>query len=113
VKGLIVRWILNAIALLITAHLITGMEVSGLLSALVAAMVLGVVNAVIRPIILVLTLPINIATLGLFTLIVNGLMLKAVSSVVVGFHVQGFWATVVGALLLSILSGILSMLVRD
>lgn len=112
-RGIIIRCILNAVALLITAGLIEGMEISGVFSALVAAIVLGVVNAVIRPVILVLTLPINLITLGLFTIIINGLMLKIVSGVVVGFHLQGFWAATVGALVLSILSGLLSALVKD
>lgn len=112
-KGMIIRWVLNAVALFITAGLIQGIEIDGIFSALVAALVLGIVNAVIRPVIILLTMPINILTLGLLTIFINGLMLKIVSSVVVGFSAQGFWATVVGALLLSIISGILSFLVHD
>lgn len=112
-KGIVIRWVLNAIALFITAGLIQGIEIDGIFSALVAALVLGIVNAVIRPVIILLTMPINILTLGLLTIFINGLMLKIVSNVVVGFSAQGFWATVVGALLLSIISGVLSFLVHD
>ncbi|ATW26267.1 phage holin family protein [Candidatus Formimonas warabiya] len=112
-SGIITRWLINAVALLLTAGLIPGITITGVFSAIVAAIVWGIVNAVIRPIILVLTLPINVLTLGLFTLFVNGFMLKIVDHVVVGFDTQGFWATVFGALVLSLISGIFSVLVRD
>ncbi|MCR6545596.1 phage holin family protein [Dehalobacterium formicoaceticum] len=111
-QGMIVRWVLNAIALLITAALFPGIQITDFFSALVAAVVLGVVNAVIRPIVLFLTLPLNLLTLGLFTFFINGFMLKIVDNVVVGVSIQGFWTFVFGALVLSIISGILSSLVE-
>jgi putative membrane protein len=110
--GMVVRWVLNAVALLITASLFQGIEISGFFSALVAAIVWGVVNAVIRPIVLFFTLPLNLLTLGLFTFIINGLMLKIVEAVVVGVSIQGFWSFIFGALVLSIISGILSSFVE-
>ena len=112
-RGWIVRWVLNGIALLVTASLISGIEVRGFLAALFAAFVLGIVNAVIRPIIIFLTLPINIITLGLFTLVINGFMLKITSTVVNGFDVYGFWAATIGALILAVFSTILNGLVKD
>jgi len=112
-RGMIIRWVLNAVALLITAALISGIEIRGFFSALIASMVLGIVNAVIRPIVVVLTLPLNILTLGLFTLVINGLMLKIVGSVVVGFSTTGFWAPVLGALILTVISGLISALIED
>lgn len=112
-RGLALRWLLNALALLFTAWILPGMEIKGLGAALVAALVLGVVNAVIRPIVLFFTLPFNIVTLGLFTLVINALMLLLVKSVVNGFAVSGFWAAFFGSIVLTIVSGILSALVLD
>ena len=112
-QGMVTRWMLNAIALLITAALFQGITIGGIFSALVAAVVWGIVNAVIRPIILILTLPLNLLTLGLFTLLINGFMLKIVDSVVVGVTIHGFWSLIFGALVLTIISGILSSIIRD
>ena len=112
-KGWVVRWILNGIALLLTSALIPGIEVKGILAALFAALTLGIVNAIIRPIILLLTLPINLVTLGLFTLVVNGFMLKITSIVINGFEVGGFLAATFGALMLSLISSVLNALVVD
>ncbi len=105
------RLIVNAVALLVTAHFINGIELKGVMAALIAALVLGVVNAVIRPLLVLLSLPIQVLTLGLFTFVINALMLWLVSAVVVGFHVAGFAAALVGSLVLAIVSSILSLLV--
>ncbi len=112
-RGLAIRWLLNALALLFTAWLMPGMEIKGFGAALIAALVLGVVNAVIRPLVLFFTLPLNILTLGLFTLVVNALMLLIVKSVVNGFVVSGFWAAFFGSIVLAIVSGLLSAIVLD
>lgn len=112
-KGWVIRWVLNGLALLLTASLIAGIEVKGFLAALFAALVLGIVNAIIRPIIIFLTLPINIITLGLFTLVVNGFMLKITSTVVNGFSVNGFWSATIGALFLALISTVLNALIAD
>lgn len=77
---LIITWILSTIALLISSWLVPGAKVSGFWAGLIAALVLGVVNATIRPLLVILTLPINILTLGLFTLIINALMVWLVSA---------------------------------
>ena len=87
---LLFRWLINAIALLIVANVVPGFHVSTFYSALIAALVLGLANAVVRPILLILTLPITIVTLGLFTFVVNALMILLVSTVVKGFTVEGF-----------------------
>jgi putative membrane protein len=79
----------------------------------VAAAVLGVINAVLRPILLLITLPITILTLGLFVLVINGLMLYIAGSVVEGFHVSGFWPAVFGALFLSVISWIANAFIND
>lgn len=112
-KGLLIRWVINALALVTVSQFIRGIEVDTLFSAFVAAAVLGVINAVLRPILLLLTLPITILSLGLFALVINGFMLYMAGSVVEGFHVSGFWASVFGALFLSVISGIANAFIND
>jgi len=105
----LLRLLVNMVAILIISHLFPGLiSVESFLSALVAAFLLGIVNAIIRPILVFFTLPLTILTLGLFLLVINGLMLWLVSALVRGFHVNGFWGAVVGSLLISIVSWILS-----
>ena len=111
--GFLIRLCLNAVALLIVSTVIPGIEVRGVLPALSAAFFLGLVNAVVRPILLILTLPLTILTLGLFIPLINAFLLKLVSLMIQGFEVHGFWSAVFGALLLSIVSGLLSLFVND
>jgi putative membrane protein len=97
------------VAILIISYLFPNIIwVDGFFAALVAAFLLGVVNTILRPILVLLTLPITLFTLGLFLLIINGLMLWLVSVLVGGFHVNGFWGAVLGSILISIVSWILS-----
>lgn len=112
-RGLVIRWVLNALALLFTAWLMPGIELQGIGAALVSALVLGIVNAVIRPIVLFLTLPLNIVTLGLFTLVINAVMLLITGSAVGGLVISGFWAAFFGSIILTIASGALSTIVLD
>lgn len=109
---MIVRWLINALALFLTALLIPGIRIDGLWAGILAALVLGVVNAVIRPVLLFLTLPFNLLTLGLLTFVINALMLLLVAAVVHGFSVDGFWTALLGSVVLSLISGILSQIVR-
>src|SRR4051794_19664376 len=109
--GLVIRWIVNALALWIVSVLVSGIHTTGVFVTLVAALVLGILNALVRPFLLLLTLPINLMTLGLFTFVVNALMLELTASVVKGFFVDGFGAALVGALLLSIVSFVLNLFV--
>jgi putative membrane protein len=111
--GFLIRLCLNALALLIVSTVIPGIEVRGVLAALSAAFFLGLVNAVVRPILLILTLPLTIVTLGLFIPVMNAFLLKLVSLMIQGFEVHGFWSAVFGALLLSIVSGLLSLFIND
>ncbi len=108
--NLILRWILNAIALLAVAWVMEdhGVELTGIGAALKAALFLGIVNALIRPFVILLTLPINILTLGLFTLFINAAFFSLTAWVIDGFTVVGMWAALIGALLLTIFSAILS-----
>lgn len=111
--GFLIRLALNALALLILSTVIPGIEVRGVLPALAAAFFLGVVNAFIRPVILILTLPLTIVTLGLFIPLLNAALLKLVSLMIVGFEVHGFWSAVFGAILLSLISGLLNLFIND
>lgn len=113
VPGLLIRWMITALALWLTSEVVGGISADSTLTLFVAALVLGILNAVIRPVLLILTLPINLVTLGLFTLIINGAMLKLAAWLVPGFHVEGFWAAVGGALLLSVFSFALNLFVSD
>ncbi|PIR03124.1 MAG: hypothetical protein COV60_01955 [Candidatus Magasanikbacteria bacterium CG11_big_fil_rev_8_21_14_0_20_43_7] len=104
---LLLRWLLNAVTLIAIAYYLPGVEVAGFYAALITALILGLVNAIIRPVLLLLTLPINLLTLGLFTFVVNGLMFWFVASIVEGFDVANFTAAFFGALILSLVSWLL------
>lgn len=105
----IFRLLINMIAILIIAYLFPSLIwVDSFWAALVSAFILGVVNAVIKPVLIFFTLPLTILTLGIFLLVINGLMLWLVSALVRGFHVEGFWGAVLGSILISIVSWILS-----
>jgi len=108
------RVVLNAVGLYVVAgYLVEGITVQGVPALLIAALVLGIVNSILRPIIVVLSLPINILTLGLLTFVINGLMLRLTASLVPGFSVDSFWTAVWGAILLSVISYILNSLIKD
>lgn len=103
-------WLINSVSLLVIAYLLKGFYVESFAAALVAALVLGVINTFIRPFFLLLTLPINILTLGLFTFVVNAVMLKIMSSLVSGIEIEGWGTAVLAAILLSFISGLLNSL---
>lgn len=108
---LILVWILNAVALLLVAYLLPGIAVASFGSALIAALVLGLLNMLVKPVLVLLTLPITIVTLGLFLLVLNALLFWFAGSVLKGFQVNGFWWAVIGALLYSVISGLLSSII--
>ncbi len=110
---LIVRWFINALALLLVAYLYSGVQVDGIFAALIAALVLGLVNAVIRPLLVVLTLPVTILTLGLFIFVINAFMFWFVTEIVKGFTVTGFMAALIGSLMFSVISLVTNWLVFD
>lgn len=110
---LLISWLLNAVALLITAYLVPGIHVSGFSAALIAAIILGLVNSFIRPLLLLLTAPINLLTMGLFTFVVNAVLLMIVSGVVPGMAIDSFGWALLAAVVLSFVSTVLSMLLKD
>lgn len=110
---LILRWLVSALALLAVPYVVSGIEVKSFYIALIAAVILGLVNAVIRPILILLTLPVTVLTLGLFILVINGLLFWFVGSFVAGFHVDGFWAGFFGAILYSLITWAANALLLD
>lgn len=94
---ILINWIISAMVIFSIAYIIPGAHVAGFMTALVVALVLGIINAFLKPVLLILTLPINILTLGLFTFILNALLIMLVSKIVPGFVIDGFlWALVFG-----------------
>jgi putative membrane protein len=111
--GIFIRWLILTAAIVAASYLIDGIRISGFFSAFCAAAVLGILNALFRPILFILTLPINIMTLGLFTFVINALLLKMASGVIPGFDVHGFWSAVFAALIISGVNWILSSFINE
>ena len=112
-SGLFMRWLILSAAIMIAAYLFPGIEVNGFATALFAALVLGILNAFFRPILIVLPLPINILTLGLFTFVINAFLLMMTSGVIGGLEVAGFGSALLGSLIISVVSWGLSSFVSD
>lgn len=101
--NLLINWIVMTIAIIFSTYILPGITLSGFWTALLVALVLGLLNAFIKPLILILTLPINILTLGLFTLVINAAIILMVSAIVPGFNVDGFWYALLFSIVLSII----------
>jgi putative membrane protein len=112
-NGLTIRWLTLTAAIIVASYMIDGIRVAGVFSAIFAAAALGIFNAFFRPIALILTLPVNILSLGLFTFVINAVMLKLASAIIPGFDVHGFWASVWGAFLISIISWLLNSFIGE
>ncbi len=103
--NLLVRWIINALAITITAYILQrGVHVSNFIAALAAALVLGIINATIKPVLILLTLPITIFSLGLFVFVINALMILLSSAIVPGFYVENFWWALAFSMVLTIIN---------
>ena len=112
-RQLLLHWVLSALSLLIVAHVVRGFEVSGFITALVAALVIGLVNSTIGLFLKIVTFPLTILTLGLFWFVINALMLELASWLVPGFIVQGFLSAFLAAVILSLVNLFLRYLVFD
>ena len=108
---LVVKWLISALAIFAVGSFLPGIHVADYMTALWAALALGILNAVIRPVLLLLTLPINFITLGLFTFVLNGFMFWLATKFVSGFNVDGFWWAVLGALLVAAISTLSNRLI--
>src|SRR5262245_15177382 len=111
--GFLVRALVNALAIFFAAAVAPGVVISGPLAALGAGLVFGLINAIVRPVLVILTLPLTLLTLGLFLFVLNGFCFLLTSTLVKGFEVQGFWAAVFGALLVSIVSWLVTAFLSD
>ena len=100
--NILINWLISALVILASAYLLPGIHVENFLTALVLALVLGILNAVVKPILLVLTLPINILTLGLFTLVINALLIMLATFIVPGFSVDTFWWAILFSIFISL-----------
>jgi len=110
---LLLLWILNAIALLAVTYLLPSIQISGFGTALLAALVLGFINTLVRPILAILTLPITVLTLGIFYLVLNGLLFWLASALLPGFQVEGFVPAMIGAILYGVITWVLSALIPN
>lgn len=106
---ILIHWIVSALAIIVAAYLLPGVEVDGLTAALIVAVVLGAVNAFLRPLFVLLTLPITILSLGLFVLVINGALVMLAASIVPGFAVASLWYGILFAIVLAIVSAVLEM----
>lgn len=112
-RHVIIRWFINAVALAVASLIFRGIFFNELEDLLIASAVFGLLNAFIRPIFLVLTLPINILTLGIFTFVINAGMLALTAYLLAGFVVTGFWSAFGGAIVISLVSVIMNTLLKE
>ena len=110
---LLLHWLLSALALIVVSKLVPGFQVTGLVPALVAALVIGLLNATLGLVLKIITFPLSILTLGLFLLVINGLMILLASSVVRGFHVNGLGPAFFGAIVLALLGMLIRAVTKD
>ena len=108
---LLITWLVNAVAVIITAYVLPRVEVKNFWAALVVALVLGIINYTLKPILLVLTLPVNILTLGLFTLVINAIIILLVDKLLTGFKVGGFWMALIFSIVLGLVNGVLTWII--
>jgi putative membrane protein len=108
-KELLIKWLVNSTALLVVAHVVSGVVIDDWMTVFVAALVLGFLNAFLRPVLIFLTLPVSVLSLGLFTLFINAFLFYVAAHLVRGFHVTGYWRAFVAAFVFSIVSFLLNM----
>jgi putative membrane protein len=109
--GILIRWLITTAAVLLVPYLVSGVQVKGLGSALIAAAILGIMNALVRPVLILLTLPLTIVTLGFFILIINALLFQLAGAIVPGLHVASFWSAFFASIIVSIVSWIMNFVV--
>lgn len=110
---LLLQWVLSAIALLIVSRIVPGFQVTGFMPALIAALVIGLLNATVGFILKIITFPLTILTLGIFLLVVNGIMILVAAHFVPGFRVSGFWPAFWGAVVLALLGMVIKAVVKE
>jgi len=113
VREYLVKWIVNSTALLVVAHIVSGVVIDDWVTVFIAALVLGFLNAFLRPVLVFLTLPVSVLSLGLFTLFINAFLFYLTAHLVRGFHVTGYRQAFVAALVFSVVSFLLNIVVRS
>ncbi|OGH38181.1 MAG: hypothetical protein A3B44_00815 [Candidatus Levybacteria bacterium RIFCSPLOWO2_01_FULL_38_21] len=108
--SILLNWLVSALVIISAAYILPGVHVASFMTALVTALVLGIINAILKPILIILTLPINFLTLGLFTLIINTLLILLAAKIVPGFRVDGFWWALLFGIALSVANSVLNKL---
>ena len=111
--SLIIRWFISALSILLVSYLVPGIVVTSFYTALIVALFFGFLNAVVKPILIVLTLPVHIVTLGLSLFILNGFLFWFLSTLIKGFVVRGFWAAIIGAVVVSLFTWVGNKLVKE
>jgi putative membrane protein len=109
----LVRLIVTALAVVISAYILPGVSVDGGLTAVIVAAVLSLLNAFVKPLLIILTIPITVVTLGLFLLVINALMIMAAANLVDGFQVEGFWYALLFSIVLTVVGSLLNSLVKE
>lgn len=109
---ILISWLISALAILATAYVLPGVRIESFFTALVTAVVLGIINSILKPILLLLTLPINVLTLGLLTFVINALLVLLAAQIVPGFKVDGFWWALAFSIVLSLVNTVLGNLAK-
>ncbi|MBP6085361.1 phage holin family protein [Candidatus Gracilibacteria bacterium] len=109
--SLLLNWLISAVVIIISAYVIPGVQVGNFGAALITAIVLGILNAIVKPLLVLLTLPVNILTLGLFTLVINAIIILIAAQIVPGFKVDGFLAALIFAVVVSLISSLFANIV--
>ena len=112
-KNKIISWLVATLAIIVSAYILPGVTVSSFFAAFVTALVLGIINAFIKPVLIILTLPLNVLTLGLFTFIINALLIMLTGIIVPGFEVASFWWALLFGLILSLVNFVLNRVVEN
>lgn len=111
--SIIINWVVAALAIMVSAYLLPGVVVDGIVTALVLAVVLGAINAFIKPVLIVLSLPVTILTLGLFILVIDAVLIMLAASIVPGFAVAGFWWALIFAVVLAVVNSVVGHFAPD
>lgn len=111
--GILIRLILMALATFATAYILPGAKVESFITAIILAIVLGLLNVIVKPVLSILSLPVTILTFGLFTLVINGLIILLASKIVPGFYIAGFWWAVLFSIVLTLISSLLGAVEKD
>ena len=112
-KGFIIRMVIISLSLGIAEYIVEGITIEGILSLIIASLVIGFINTFIRPILIIMTIPLNILTFGLFTFVLNAILLLIASQVVRGMSIENFWAALAGTIIMSMLSFLLNLFIND